>query len=71
MGRTKGHELDVVSGSTYRFAAVVFAFGCARAEGQRPFPASAASAPAVTSITVAHYSIEIPVGYEAKDVSHR
>jgi hypothetical protein len=30
---------------------------------------ASSAAPAVTSITVTHYSIEIPLGYEARDVS--
>jgi hypothetical protein len=49
-------------------AAVVFAFGCASTD-PRHDPASGSSAGAVTSISIAHYSIEIPAGYEVKDVS--
>jgi hypothetical protein len=54
--------------------AAALAFGCAGTgahgtEGQRASPASFAPAPAAASITVAHYAIDIPGGYEAKDVS--
>ena len=53
------------------FAAFVLAFACSSAaaqvvKGQR---AIAGSAPAAASLILQHYSIEIPAGYEAKDVS--
>jgi len=66
--------MAAANGGFVWLTAAVLALGCAssdahRAEAQHASPASSASAPAATSITVAHFAIEIPRGYQARDVS--
>jgi len=50
-------------------AAAALAFGCASTDAHRSEQRPGTSAPAATSIAVAHYLIEIPANYEAKNMS--